>query len=256
MPPIRKGLKELKDGHEYDNLYQAAKARSEADWLVGINGTQALTVAAGRGTYSVGRVQTPTLAMVCKRFWENKRFTPEPVHQLHFSTPSVSVNEIVKFASVEKWKDKEEAVALYNKVKAQMAATVVKVEKKEKVENPPLLYDLTTLQKEANTKHGFTAEQTLDLVQKLYEAKLVTYPRTSSRYIPEDVFAEVPLLFDRLSSHSSFADKIESMGELNRRSVDASKVTDHHALLVTPEPSAGTLQERAAHLRHDCGAHD
>ncbi len=231
---IRKGLKELKDGHEYDNLYQAAKARSEADWLVGINGTQALTVAAGRGTYSVGRVQTPTLAMVCKRFWENKRFTPEPVHQLHFSTPSVSVNEIVKFASVEKWKDKEEAVALYNKVKAQMAATVVKVEKKEKVENPPLLYDLTTLQKEANTKHGFTAEQTLDLVQKLYEAKLVTYPRTSSRYIPEDVFAEVPLLFDRLSSHSSFADKIESMGELNRRSVDASKVTDHHALLVTP----------------------
>ena len=231
---IRKGLKELKDGHEYDNLYQAAKARSEADWLVGINGTQALTVAAGRGTYSVGRVQTPTLAMVCKRFWENKRFTPEPVHQLHFSTPSVSVNEIVKFASVEKWKDKEEAAALYNKVKAQMCATVVKTEKKEKVENPPLLYDLTTLQKEANTKHGFTAEQTLDLVQKLYEAKLVTYPRTSSRYIPEDVFAEVPLLFDRLAGHSSFAEKIEDMGELNRRSVDASKVTDHHALLVTP----------------------
>ena len=231
---IRKGLKELKDGHEYDCLYHAAKARSEADWLVGINGTQALTVAAGRGTYSVGRVQTPTLAMVCKRFWENKRFTPEPVHQLHFSTPSVSVDELVKFASVEKWKDKEEAAALYNKVKAQMAATVVKVEKKEKVENPPLLYDLTTLQKEANTKHGFTAEQTLDLVQKLYEAKLVTYPRTSSRYIPEDVFDEVPALFDRLAGHSSFAEKIADMGELNRRSVDASKVTDHHALLVTP----------------------
>ena len=231
---IRKGLKELKDGHEYDSLYQAAKARSEADWLVGINGTQALTVAAGRGTYSVGRVQTPTLAMVCKRFWENKRFTPEPVHQLHFTVPSVSASEVVKFASVEKWRDKVEAAALYNKVKAQMCATIVKTEKKEKVENPPLLYDLTTLQKEANTKHGFTAEQTLDLVQKLYEAKLVTYPRTSSRYIPEDVFDEVPLLFDRLSSHSSFVDKIENMGELNRRSVDASKVTDHHALLVTP----------------------
>ena len=231
---IRKGLKELKDGHEYDSLYQAAKARSEADWLVGINGTQALTVAAGRGTYSVGRVQTPTLAMVCKRFWENKRFTPEPVHQLHFTVPSVSASEVVKFASVEKWKDKEEAATLYNKVKAQMCATVVKTEKKEKVENPPLLYDLTTLQKEANTKHGFTAEQTLDLVQKLYEAKLVTYPRTSSRYIPEDVFAEVPALFDRLAGHSSFAEKIADMGELNRRSVDASKVTDHHALLVTP----------------------
>ncbi|MGH6551316.1 DNA topoisomerase [Bacteroides hominis] len=231
---IRKGLKELKDGHEYDCLYHAAKARSEADWLVGINGTQALTVAAGRGTYSVGRVQTPTLAMVCKRFWENKRFQPEPVYQLHFTVPSVSASEVVKFASVEKWKDKEEAAALYNKVKAQMCATVVKTEKKEKVENPPLLYDLTTLQKETNTKHGFTAEQTLDLVQKLYEAKLVTYPRTSSRYIPEDVFDEVPALFDRLAGHSSFAEKIEELGDLNRRSVDASKVTDHHALLVTP----------------------
>lgn len=231
---IRKGLKELKDGHEYDSLYLAAKARSEADWLVGINGTQALSVAAGRGTYSVGRVQTPTLAMVCKRFWENRRFTPEPVHQLHFTTSSVSVNEVVKFSSMEKWKNKEEATTLYNKVKEQMCATIVKVEKKEKVENPPLLYDLTTLQKEANTKHGFTAEQTLALVQKLYEAKLVTYPRTSSCYIPEDVFDEVPMLFDRLSTHSSFAGKIEALDGLNRRSVDASKVTDHHALLVTP----------------------
>ena len=231
---IRKGLKELKDGHEYESLYLAAKARSEADWLVGINGTQALSVAAGRGTYSVGRVQTPTLAMVCKRFWENRRFTPEPVHQLHFTTSSVSVNEVVKFSSMEKWKNKEEATTLYNKVKEQMCATIVKVEKKEKVENPPLLYDLTTLQKEANTKHGFTAEQTLALVQKLYEAKLVTYPRTSSRYIPEDVFDEVPMLFDRLSTHSSFAGKIEALDGLNSRSVDASKVTDHHALLVTP----------------------
>lgn len=117
---IRKGMKELKDGHEYDNLYLAAKARSEADWLVGINGTQALTVAAGRGTYSVGRVQTPTLAMVCKRYRENRRFTPEPVHQLHFSVPSVNTDAVVKFASVEKWQDKEEAATLYDKVKTKM----------------------------------------------------------------------------------------------------------------------------------------
>ena len=231
---IRKGMKELKDGHEYDNLYQAAKARSEADWLVGINGAQALTVAAGRGTYSVGRVQTPTLAMVCKRYRENRRFTPEPVHQLHFSMPSANAGTVVKFASVKKWQDKSEAAILYNKVKAKMCATVTKVEKKQKVENPPLLYDLTTLQKEANTKHGFTAEQTLELVQKLYEAKLVTYPRTSSRHIPEDVFAEVPLLLERLASHSTLSDKIVNLDGLNRRSVDASKVTDHHALLVTP----------------------
>ena len=231
---IRKGLKELRDGKEYDNLYLAAKARSEADWLVGINGTQALTVAAGRGTYSVGRVQTPTLGMVCKRYWENRRFTPEPVHQLHFSVIPAETGTVVKFASVKKWQDKEEAAALYNKVKAKMYATITKVEKKQKVENPPLLYDLTTLQKEANTKHGFTAEQTLELVQKLYEAKLVTYPRTSSRYIPEDVFAEIPLLLERLAGHSALAEKIGEPGELNRRCVDASKVTDHHALLVTP----------------------
>ena len=231
---IRKGLKELKDGHEYDDLYLAAKARGEADWLVGINGTQALTVAAGRGTYSVGRVQTPTLAMVCKRYRENRRFTPEPVHQLHFSVPSANAGTVVKFASVKKWQDKSEAAILYNKVKAKMCATVTKVEKKQKVENPPLLYDLTTLQKEANTKHCFTAEQTLELVQKLYEAKLVTYPRTSSRHIPEDVFAEVPLLLERLASHSTLSDKIVNLDGLNRRSVDASKVTDHHALLVTP----------------------
>lgn len=231
---IRKGLKELKDGHEYDDLYLAAKARSEADWLVGINGTQALTVAAGRGTYSVGRVQTPTLGMVCKRYWENRRFTPEPVHQLHFSVTPAGTDTVVKFSSVKKWQDKEEAAASYNEVKAKMCATVTKVEKKEKVENPPLLYDLTTLQKEANTKHGFTAEQTLELVQKLYEAKLVTYPRTSSRHIPEDVFAEIPLLFERLAGHSALAEKIRELGELNRRCVDASKVTDHHALLVTP----------------------
>lgn len=232
---IRKGLKELKDGHEYDNLYLAAKARNEADWLVGINGTQALTIAAGRGTYSVGRVQTPTLAMVCKRFWENKRFIPEPVHRLHFTVPSVGQGDMVKFVSVEKWKEKDTAASLYDKVRASMDATIVSVERKENVENPPLLYDLTTLQKEANAKHGFTAEQTLDIVQKLYESKLVTYPRTSSRYIPEDVFAEVPALLGRLQEQSSsMRERTGNMGELNRRSVDASKVTDHHALLVTP----------------------
>ena len=112
---IRKGLKELKDGHEYDDLYLAAKARSEADWLVGINGTQALTVAAGRGTYSVGRVQTPTLAMVCKRYRENRRFTPEPVHQLHFSVPSANAGTVVKFASVKKWQDKNDAFPCSNR---------------------------------------------------------------------------------------------------------------------------------------------
>ena len=163
-------------------IYHAAKARSEADWLVGINGTQALSIAAGRGTYSVGRVQTPTLAMICERYWENRRFTPEAFWQLHISAKVQDSDGVVKMPSVEKWKDKATATALYNNVKESNTATVVKVERKEKIEETPLLYDLTTLQKDANTKYGFTAEQTLDITQKLYEKKLVTYPRTGSRY--------------------------------------------------------------------------
>ena len=232
---IREGLRNLENGSKYDNLFLAAKARSESDWLVGINGTQALSIAAGHGTYSVGRVQTPTLTMVCQRFWENKRFQPEPVYQLHFTTPSVSVDEVVKFASVEKWKDKEEAAILYNKVKEAGTATVTKVERKEKTEETPLLFDLTTLQKEANAKHGFTAEQTLGIAQKLYEKKLVTYPRTGSRYIPEDVFAEIPKLLAFIGTQPEWKDKVRAKAIPTRRSVDDGKVTDHHALLVTGE---------------------
>ena len=190
---IREGLRNLEDGGKYDNLYLAAKARSESDWLVGINGTQALSIAAGHGTYSVGRVQTPTLAMVCERYQENRRFTPEAFWQLHIATDGCD-GEVVKFSSSEKWKEKEPATELYNKVKAAGSATVTKAERKEKTEDTPLLYDLTTLQKEANAKYGFTAEHTLEIAQKLYEKKLITYPRTSSRYIPEDVFAEIPKL--------------------------------------------------------------
>ena len=165
---IREGLRKLEDGSKYDNLYLAAKARSESDWLVGINGTQALSIAAGHGTYSVGRVQTPTLAMVCERYWENRRFTSEAFWQLHIATDGCD-GEVVKFSSSEKWKEKEPAMELYNKVKAAGCATVTKAERKEKTEETPLLYDLTTLQKEANAKHGFTAEQTLEIAQKLYE---------------------------------------------------------------------------------------
>lgn len=231
---IREGLRNLEEGSKYDNLYLAAKARSEADWLVGINGTQALSIAAGRGTYSVGRVQTPTLAMVCERYWENRRFTPEAFWQLHIATDGCD-GEVVKFSSSEKWKEKEPAMELYNKVKAAGSATVMKAERKEKTEDTPLLYDLTTLQKEANAKHGFTAEQTLEIAQKLYEKKLITYPRTGSRYIPEDVFAEIPKLLAFIGSLPEWEGKVQVKAVPTRRSVDDGKVTDHHALLVTGE---------------------
>ena len=231
---IREGLRKLEDGSKYDNLYLAAKARSESDWLVGINGTQALSIAAGHGTYSIGRVQTPTLAMVCARYWENRRFTPEAFWQLHIATDGCDEGT-VKFSSSEKWKEKEPATELYDKVKSAGTATVTKAERKEKTEETPLLYDLTTLQKEANAKHGFTAEQTLEIAQKLYEKKLITYPRTGSRYIPEDVFAEIPKLLAFVTGLPEWAGEVGVPVTPTRRSVDDGKVTDHHALLVTGE---------------------
>lgn len=230
---IKEGLSNLKRGAEYDKLYDAAKARSEADWLVGINATQAITVAAGRGTYSLGRVQTPTLAMVCERYWENKRFVPEDVFQLHLATNGKTEGEIVKLSSSEKWKDKQIAEEAYQRVKVCETFRITAVERKESVQEAPLLYDLTTLQKEANTKHGFSAEQTLSIAQRLYEAKIITYPRTGSRYISEDVFAEIPKLLSTLKNDTTWGNYVATMGKPTRRSVDDTKITDHHALLIT-----------------------
>ena len=243
---IREGLLNLRDGKEYDNLYHAAKARSEADWLVGINGTQALTIAAGRGTYSVGRVQTPTLGMVCERYWENKRFESKPFWQVHFGVVDADSGNILKFTSANRWADKGTATEIYNKVKDTGSAIITKVVTKQKVEKAPLLYDLTTLQKEANSQHGFTAEHTLSIAQKLYEAKFITYPRTSSRYISDDVFATLPKLFKNLENHSEYGEKVKLLPgseDYSKNSVNAAKVTDHHALLITENAAIGLFKD-------------
>ena len=266
---IKEGLKNLKDGHDFDNLFLSAKARSEADWLVGIrsalwdacqskNATQALTIAAGRGTYSLGRVQTPTLAMVCHRFLENKNFKPTQFWQMHFTTEgdgkAASKREqsqtclnsaereqarpkvrAVKFQTTERWNDKTTAESLYQQLKGNKSIVISKVECKEKAEEPPLLYDLTALQKDANVRYGFTAEQTLTIAQKLYEAKVITYPRTSSRYISDDVYDEIPKLLRTLQDNEQWGALSMTIRKPNTRSVDASKVTDHHALLITSE---------------------
>lgn len=243
---IREGLLNLRDGKEYDNLYHAAKARSEADWLVGINGTQALTIAAGRGTYSVGRVQTPTLGMVCERYWEHKRFESKPFWQVHFGVVDADSGNILKFTSVNRWTDKATATDIYNKVKETGSVIITKVATKRKVEKAPLLYDLTTLQKEANSQHGFTAEHTLSIAQKLYEAKFITYPRTSSRYISDDVFATLPKLFKNLENHSEYGEKVKLLPgseDYSKNSVNATKVTDHHALLITENAAIGLFKD-------------
>ena len=243
---IREGLLNLRDGKEYDNLYHAAKARSEADWLVGINGTQALTIAAGRGTYSVGRVQTPTLGMVCERYWEHKRFESKPFWQVHFGVVDADSGNILKFTSANRWADKATATDIYNKVKDTGSAIITKVATKRKVEKAPLLYDLTTLQKEANSQHGFTAEHTLSIAQKLYEAKFITYPRTSSRYISDDIFATLPKLFKNLENHSEYGEKVKLLPgseDYSKNSVNAAKVTDHHALLITENAAIGLFKD-------------
>lgn len=242
---IRQGLENLQSGTHYDRLYYAAKARSEADWLVGINATQAITIAAGRGTYSLGRVQTPILAMVCSRYWENKQFVPEAFWQLHVSTDGTNEGETFLFTSIDKWKDRQPAETLYQTIKNGTVLTVKKIERKETLQEPPLLYDLTTLQKEANTQYGFSADKTLGVAQKLYEAKLITYPRTGCRYIPEDVFAGVPILLLTLKESSKWGGYISRMGALTRRSVDDTKITDHHALLITGEKPQNLSSDEA-----------
>ena len=240
---IREGLSNLKSGAEYDNLYYAARARSEADWLVGINATQAVSIAAGYGTYSLGRVQTPTLCMVCSRFWENKKFTPQPFWQLSLSVKDDDEN--FRFSNPERCFNKEEATTLYEKIKAASHITIETIVRKEAKQEPPLLYDLTTLQKEANSRHRYSAEQTLTLAQKLYERGYITYPRTGSRYISEDVFEEIPALIAFLHDHPVWGIHTRNLSVLNARSVNGKKVTDHHALLITGKKPIDVFGEEA-----------
>ena len=238
---IREGLANLKCGAQYDNLYYAARSRSEADWLVGINATQAVSIAAGRGTYSLGRVQTPTLAMICSRYLENKSFKPQPFWQMSLSLSDGG--SVIQLSSADKWFEKPQAEEVFGRVRAASHALVEKVERKETTQEPPLLYDLTTLQKEANTKHGFSADTTLSIAQKLYESAYITYPRTGSRYISEDVFAEIPTLVAKLSSHPRLGGYAKTMIHFNHRSVNDKKVTDHHALLITENRPSGLNED-------------
>ena len=228
---IREGLQTIRPGHDYDNLYLSAKARSEADWVVGINASQALAIAAGRGVWSLGRVQTPTLAIICGRYLENQAFTPKTYFQLKLST--VKNATLFSVLSAETYPDKEAARIVCDAVTGE--AHVTAVERKEVREQPPLLYDLTTLQKETNTRHGFSADKTLTIAQALYEAKHITYPRTGSRYIPEDVVPEIYPLLNTLYGHPLFGSQAVAVSnsELNDRPINNDKVTDHHALLIT-----------------------
>ena len=230
---IREGLRDLRPSSDYDNLFLAGKARSEADWLVGINATRALTrVAGGDGVRSLGRVQTPTLALVCRRFLENRDFEPEPFWTL--ALKAVLGQSTFAVRSDMKYNEYASAYKALSDVQQCGLLTVDSVERKDVKQQPPLLYDLTTLQREANRKFSMSAQDVLNTAQELYEKKYITYPRTGSRYVTEDIFRTLPSLLSKLSvgNYGTVAAKL-SRERLSHHSVCDAKVTDHHALLPT-----------------------
>jgi DNA topoisomerase-3 len=209
-----------------------------------MNATQAITVNAGRGLYSLGRVQTPTLAMVCKRYLENKSFVSKPYWLVE--TELAKDGLTIKAPVDPEFEDEEKARQVLQDIRDEGQLKVATVETKQRIEKPPLLYDLTTLQKEANIRLGFSASQTLAIAQKLYENKLITYPRTGSRYISEDIFEEIPSLITALHRHPIFGDYAKNLDTLNNHCINDEKITDHHALLITGNEARGLKKEEQA----------
>ena len=222
---IRRAYENMRPGEEYDRLYAAALCRAKADWLVGMNATRLMSLVYHR-TLNVGRVVSPTLALLVEREREIEEFQPETFYTVALNCGGVSL-------SSERISDKSEADILAGVCNGEVRIT--KVERREKRENPPALYDLTTLQRGANRELGFTAQQTLDYLQSLYEKRIVTYPRTDSRYLTDGMAAAVPEL---VSVAAKLLD-VEVPATVNATQVcDSSRVTDHHA--VVPTASAGS----------------
>lgn len=222
---IRDGFEHLRSGKDYDRLYDAAVCRAEADWLVGINATRLFSVLYGV-TLNVGRVMSPTLALLVNREAEIQAFTSKP-----FYVPEITCGGFT--ASAEKQAEKKTAEQIRAVCDGQ-TASVCSVEKQVKTVQPPHLYDLTTLQRECNRIYGYTAQQTLDYLQSLYEKKLATYPRTDSQYLTEDMQATVASLILWLRSNMAFAKNCVGEPDIDRVT-DGSKVTDHHAIIPTVE---------------------
>nr|WP_314492112.1 DNA topoisomerase 3 [uncultured Chryseobacterium sp.] len=243
---IQEGFKKLQTGSAFEGLYQAAKARSEADWLVGINATQALSIAANQDVYSLGRVQTPTLALICKRFEDHQNFTQKKYWQIQLKHRKEYLDFISQ--SSDQWEDKKQSEQILRSIEREGRATVENVSIQTKKETAPLLFDLTELQKEANKKLGMSADEVLQTAQSLYEKRFITYPRTGSKYIPEDLWSEIPELVRILNTVDQFKPAVSTIkfGNFNKRMVNDLKVTDHHGLLITTKiPSAVTAAEKA-----------
>ena len=220
---IRQGFEELRPGAEYDGLYEAALCRARADWLVGINATRFFSVLYHH-TLNIGRVMSPTLALIVQREAEIAAFKPEPFYTAVLETSGITANS-------ERLGDLEEAKKIQMDCRGK-TITVVKVEQKKRSERPPALYDLTSLQRDANRLLGFTAQQTLDYLQSLYEKKLCTYPRTDSRYLTSDMAASLPVLVNLTARAMDFAKGITVDCD-SARVINDKKVSDHHAVIPT-----------------------
>ena len=220
---IREGFANLKPSTEYDALYQAALCRERADWMVGINCSRLFSCLYGR-PLAVGRVMTPTLAMAVQREAAIAAFTPEKFYTVSLAFEGDGT------ASSKRFSQKEDAETLLANCRKEVSTVVQKVERKEKNEKPPQLYDLTTLQRDANRLLGFTAQQTLNYAQSLYEKKLITYPRTDSRFLTEDMAASLPGLVSAVAGAFSVGEAVPVHAE---QVINNSKVSDHHALLPT-----------------------
>ena len=236
---IRKGFETLKDGSAYDDLYASALCRSKADWLVGINATRLFSVLYHR-TLNVGRVVSPTLALIVQREAEIDAFKPEPFYTVTLGLPGID-------AGSERMKSKADAETLCQSC-ANQTAVVTKLERKDKSEKPPALYDLTTLQRDANRILGFTAQQTLDYLQCLYEKKLCTYPRTDSRYLTSDMADGLPVLVSNVAATMPKVGGIQL--HVNAAQViNDKKISDHHAIMTAIHEIAHSL----LHGRDDVG---
>ena len=227
---IREGMAHLKDAAEYDLLYEAALCRAKADWLVGINLTRLYTLLYGP-TLSIGRVMTPTLAMIVEREKAVAGFTPKPFYTVHLLCPCEAVSE--------RFEDEQEAQALADACNGQ-TAEIIRVEKKTRSDRPPKLYDLTALQREANQLFGYTAQQTLDCAQSLYEKKLATYPRTDSRFLTHDMASVLPNLVQTVAALLPFEQGL-SLPVHAEQVIDDAGVSDHHAIIPTQSVTAERL---------------
>ena len=230
---IQEGFAHLRPGSDYDALYEAALCRERADWLVGINATRLFSTLYGQ-TLNVGRVMTPTLAMAVMRETAIAAFRPEPFYMVQLDAGNMKLTS-------ERFKDKTDAEAVVSRC-TENRAIVIKAEKKEKSEKPPLLYDLTSLQREANRVLGYTAQQTLDYAQALYEKKLITYPRTDSRFLTEDMETILPDMANKLFSLFP-VDGIKNISIHAKQVINGKKVTDHHAILPTKEVEKHIVSE-------------